>query len=302
MAGRTAPTSCARSPLPAPAPPPDIAAVTDAATPINVFSHPYFNLGGLTSDNDTILDHLLTVDGWVGDWVLPAGEAGLDGLLSGPCATPRCHPAAPAAPSRPSPAPPPPPPVFLCLKTRGLLHGAVTAERSAPCRDYLIDVDAETGTPSWAARAALACCARWTPVAAAVPAAVRVPTEPRRAALPATPPVPCSRQLAATLVHPPSGRALDILTTAPTLVLYTGAWRCPAAWQPTFYGPSVRGQTQPTRDACPPSLPLGSPHPAFSPCTSAPGRTALQATHSRASLRPSMACARSSGPRWRSRR
>lgn len=32
----------------------------------------------------------------------------------------------------------------------------------------------------------------------------------------------CSAELAATLVHPASGRALDILTTAPTMVLYTG--------------------------------------------------------------------------------
>lgn len=34
-----------------------------------------------------------------------------------------------------------------------------------------------------------------------------------------------SAQLAATLVHPESGLALDILTTAPTLVLYTGEGR-----------------------------------------------------------------------------
>ncbi|PSC67689.1 galactose mutarotase [Micractinium conductrix] len=93
----------------------DIAAVTDAATPINVFSHPYFNLGGLTSDNDTILDHLLT-----GRFVLLGnGQGDLQEM-----------------------------------------DGFVAAE---------------------------------------------------------------PRQLAATLVHPPSGRALDILTTAPTLVLYTGA-------------------------------------------------------------------------------
>ena len=37
------------------------------------------------------------------------------------------------------------------------------------------------------------------------------------------PPLPLYRpQLAATLVHPASGRGLDILTTAPALVLFTG--------------------------------------------------------------------------------
>ena len=36
------------------------------------------------------------------------------------------------------------------------------------------------------------------------------------------PPWLCRPQLAATLVHPASGRGLDILTTAPALVLFTG--------------------------------------------------------------------------------
>lgn len=42
----------------------DISAVSDAATPINVFNHPYFNLAGLTSDNATILGHQLTINRW----------------------------------------------------------------------------------------------------------------------------------------------------------------------------------------------------------------------------------------------
>lgn len=40
----------------------DIRATTDKATPINVFNHPYFNLAGLVTGNETILDHVLTLN------------------------------------------------------------------------------------------------------------------------------------------------------------------------------------------------------------------------------------------------
>lgn len=40
----------------------DIRATTDEATPVNIFSHPYFNLGGVASNDSSVLDHVLTVN------------------------------------------------------------------------------------------------------------------------------------------------------------------------------------------------------------------------------------------------
>lgn len=38
----------------------DITGTTTKATPLSIFSHPYFNLAGF-ADNATVLDHLLTI-------------------------------------------------------------------------------------------------------------------------------------------------------------------------------------------------------------------------------------------------
>ena len=40
----------------------DIRATADAPTPVNVFSHPYFNLAGVRSNDSSVLDHLLAVN------------------------------------------------------------------------------------------------------------------------------------------------------------------------------------------------------------------------------------------------
>ena len=40
----------------------DIRATTDEATPVNIFSHPYFNLGGVAANDSSVLDHVLTVN------------------------------------------------------------------------------------------------------------------------------------------------------------------------------------------------------------------------------------------------
>lgn len=40
----------------------DIRAVSDAPTPVNIFSHPYFNLAGVAADDASILDQVLTVN------------------------------------------------------------------------------------------------------------------------------------------------------------------------------------------------------------------------------------------------
>lgn len=47
-------------------------ASADKPTPINLAQHTYWNLGG--HESGTILDHQLTIHGWVGFMVLVAGH------------------------------------------------------------------------------------------------------------------------------------------------------------------------------------------------------------------------------------
>lgn len=45
-----------------PSRPADITATADEPTPVNVFQHPYFNLGGVLANDSSILDHQLAVN------------------------------------------------------------------------------------------------------------------------------------------------------------------------------------------------------------------------------------------------
>ncbi|KAL4431225.1 hypothetical protein ABPG75_006481 [Micractinium tetrahymenae] len=137
----------------------DISAVSDAATPINVFNHPYFNLAGLTSDNATILDHVLTINS---DYFIATDpETGTPTELE------------PVAGS---------PEDFTDAHAIGERIGEFANTIKGYQTQYLLFGTDKASEDFFGAEPA---------------------------------------QLAATLVHPASGRALDILTTAPTMVLYT---------------------------------------------------------------------------------
>lgn len=143
----------------------DIRAITDKATPVNVFSHPYFNLAGLEADNATILDHKLTIDG-----EYYVGTDSATGAATGK-----------VVPVRGSPLD------FIKPHAIGERIRAFDSTSKGYQHQYVLFGNGQD-----------------------VKKAV---TGFNAAELP---------QLAATLAHPASGLGLEISTTTPTLVLYTG--------------------------------------------------------------------------------
>ncbi|EFN54490.1 hypothetical protein CHLNCDRAFT_9386, partial [Chlorella variabilis] len=141
----------------------DITGTTTKATPLSIFSHPYFNLAGF-ADNATVLDHLLTIH--EGDYYTPTSGKSVP--------TGEMEPVNGTALD------------FTSQHAIGERIDELAGSRGAPPQPML---HAGPLPPPWPCVFAASSC---------------------------------RANYAATLVHPGSGRGLDLLTTAPALMLYTG--------------------------------------------------------------------------------
>ncbi|PRW57248.1 galactose mutarotase [Chlorella sorokiniana] len=142
----------------------DIRATTDEPTPVNIFSHPYFNLAGVASNDSSILDHIFTVNAshYVATDDSGAATGAFDPVVGGPLDFTEPH-------------------------TIGERINETDGGYSVSYLLFGTDPDAADEIAGFQAAA-----------------------EP---------------QLAATLLDPASGRGLDILTTAPALVFFTGNFK-----------------------------------------------------------------------------